>query len=601
MGMLENIQTGKEQKPPRIMIYGSEGVGKAQPLDARVLTPHGFITMGSLKAGDEVIGADGKKHSVLAVYPQGKKEVFRVTFRDGSATECCDSHLWFTQTRSERDRDQPGAVRQMNTIRKTLRYGTHFNHGIPRVAPVEFVSDAELPISPWLLGIYLAEGNCGSSAIVTNPEEDILKRIADSVAESDTTNACERSIRIRKRQFGSEPSTFKKGLIELGLNDKISDTKFIPQRYLMSSIENREELLRGLCDGDGYVVHPGAVEICTASPQMAKDILFLVRSLGGSVTMEVRPAHYRKDGEKHEVKPSHRIYASFTNGVVPVASAKHMAKWKFPEWMIRHTIRKVESVGEKECQCIVIDSLDSLYVTDDFIVTHNSTFGASAPGAIFVQTEDGLGEINCKKFPLAHSVAEVLSELTALRDEQHDFQTVVIDSADWLERLIFDEVCREYGVRSIEKADGGYGRGYTHALTHWRKVIALLQELRDKRNMMVILVAHAKVERFEDPENAAYDRYTPRLHKHAASLIAEWVDAVLFANKKFRVTKENAGFTGERAIAAPIGADGGERIIRTVGSPACIAKNRYGLPAELPLSWQAFIDAYQKIEGENHE
>ncbi len=230
-----------------------------------------------------------------------------------------------------------------------------------------------------------------------------------------------------------------------------------------------------------------------------------------------------------------------------------------------------------------------------------STFGASAPGAIFVQTEDGLGEINCKKFPLARCLSEVLAELTALRDEQHDFQTVVIDSADWLERLIFDEVCREFGVRNIEKADGGYGRGYTHALTHWRKVITLLDALREKRNMMVILVAHAKVERFEDPEKAAYDRYTPRLHKHAASLIAEWVDAVLFANKKFRIQKENAGFTGERAIAAPVGADGGERIIRTVGSPACIAKNRFGLPSEIPLSWQAFIDAYQKALEENHE
>ena len=258
-------------------------------------------------------------------------------------------------------------------------------------------------------------------------------------------------------------------------------------------------------------------------------------------------------------------------------------------------------VGEKECQCIVIDALDSLYITDDFIVTHNSTFGASAPGAIFIQTEDGLGEIDCRKFPLAHSLSEVIAELTALRDEAHEFQTVVVDSVDWLERLIFDEVCREFGVRSIEKADGGYGRGYTHALTHWRKVISLLQELRDKRGMMVILVAHAKVERFEDPENAAYDRYTPRLHKHAASLIAEWVDVVLFANKKFRVTKENAGFNGERAIAAPIGADGGERIIRTVGSPACIAKNRYGLPSEIPLSWQAFIEAYTKIEENHHE
>ncbi len=230
-----------------------------------------------------------------------------------------------------------------------------------------------------------------------------------------------------------------------------------------------------------------------------------------------------------------------------------------------------------------------------------SSYAAGAPDPVFIQTEDGLGEINCRKFPLARTFSEVTGELTALRDEPHTFRTVVIDSVDWLERLIFDEVCREFGVRSIEKADGGYGKGYTYALTHWRKVVNLLQELRDSRGMMTILVAHAKVERFEDPENAAYDRYTPRLHRHATSLLSEWADAVLFACKKFRVTKENAGFSGERAIASPIGAEGGERIIRTVGSPACIAKNRYGLPPELPLSWQAFIEAYAKIEEEKHE
>jgi len=225
-----------------------------------------------------------------------------------------------------------------------------------------------------------------------------------------------------------------------------------------------------------------------------------------------------------------------------------------------------------------------------------SCWAASSPNAVFVQTEDGLGEISCHKFPLAERLQDVLAALLAVRDEPHDYQTAAIDSVDWLERLIFDEVCREFGVRNIEKADGGYGRGYVHALTHWRKIITLLQEIRDKRNMMVILVAHAKVERFEDPENAAYDRYTPRLHKHATSLISEWVDAVFFANKKLRVQKENAGFNGERGIAAPIGAEGGERILRTVGSPACIAKNRYGLPSELPLSWQSFIEAYQKAE-----
>ena len=218
-----------------------------------------------------------------------------------------------------------------------------------------------------------------------------------------------------------------------------------------------------------------------------------------------------------------------------------------------------------------------------------STFGASAPAPIFIQTEDGLGEIDCCKFPLAQSVEDVIIELTALRDEEHNFRTVVIDSLDWLERLIFDEICKEFGVRSIEKADGGYGKGYVDALVHWRKVLALLDDLRNKRCMMVILLAHAKVERFEDPENAAYDRYSPRLHKHAASLVSEWVDTVLFATKRMRVSKDG----DSRTIAAPIGADGGERIIRTNGSPACIAKNRYGLPNEIPLSWDEFIQAYR--------
>ena len=222
-----------------------------------------------------------------------------------------------------------------------------------------------------------------------------------------------------------------------------------------------------------------------------------------------------------------------------------------------------------------------------------STFAAAAPNPIFVQTEDGLGEIDTAKFPLAQTLDEVFTCLKALAEESHDFQTVVLDSADWLERLIWDRVCQDFGVRSIEKADGGYGKGYVHALTYWRQIVGLLNTLRDKRGMIVIVIAHSKVERFEDPENSAYDRYTPRLHKAAVSLLCEWADAVLFATKRFRVSKEQGtGFQGDRAIATPVGADGGERILRTVGSPACIAKNRYGLPAEIPLSWSAFIAAF---------
>jgi len=220
-----------------------------------------------------------------------------------------------------------------------------------------------------------------------------------------------------------------------------------------------------------------------------------------------------------------------------------------------------------------------------------STFGARSPAPIFVQTEDGLGEIDCHAFPLARTLADVKANLAALYTEPHEYQTVVLDSLDWLERIIWDQVCSAFGVKSIEKADGGYGKGYTHALTYWREVIEGLDALRTDRGMVVVLIAHAKVEKFEDPESTAYDRYSPRLHKHACALVTEWADAVLFATRRFRTETEEAGFNRTRTIAAPVGAEGGERILRTVGGPACIAKNRYGLPAELPLSWNALVAA----------
>ncbi len=231
-----------------------------------------------------------------------------------------------------------------------------------------------------------------------------------------------------------------------------------------------------------------------------------------------------------------------------------------------------------------------------------STFAAGAPKPVFVQTEDGLDEIDCDKFPLATAYDEALAALAELRSEPHEYETVVIDSLDWLERMIWDKVCQESGAKSIEKADGGYAKGYTHALTYWREVVEHLNALRNTRGMVVVLIAHAKVEKFEDPESSPYDRYSPRLHKHAAALVSEWCDAVLFATRKVRTQTEDAGFGRKRTIAHALGKDGGERVLRTVGGPSCIAKNRYGLTEDLPLSWAAFVAAlsnHQPANGAN--
>jgi len=230
-----------------------------------------------------------------------------------------------------------------------------------------------------------------------------------------------------------------------------------------------------------------------------------------------------------------------------------------------------------------------------------STLAAGTPRPIFIQTEDGLGEIDCDKFPLAYSFDDVLAALTELAREPHDYETVVVDSLDWLERLIWDVLCNQYRVNSIEKVDGGYGKGYVHALSHWRKLLDALRTLHTERGMMVFLTAHAKVERFEDPEAPAYDRYSPRLNKHAAALVTEWCDAVLFATRKFVTRTEDGGFGRQRAIASAVGAGGGDRVLRTVGGPSCVAKNRYRLPAELPLAWGAIVQSIVATDGTHQE
>jgi len=206
-----------------------------------------------------------------------------------------------------------------------------------------------------------------------------------------------------------------------------------------------------------------------------------------------------------------------------------------------------------------------------------STLAAKAPNPIFIPTEDGLDQIPCNSFPLCKTFDEFMEYLKALSLEAHDFKTVVIDSADWLERLIFDQLCKQYSVKSVEKVEGGFGKGYVIALTQWRQVIDGLRFLREERGMIVVFLAHAKIESHTDPESTAFDRFSPKLNKHGNAFLCEWCDAILLA------TREHGAAKGEKS--------GGERVLRCIGSPTCVAKNRYNLPELLPLEWSALMTA----------
>jgi len=148
-----------------------------------------------------------------------------------------------------------------------------------------------------------------------------------------------------------------------------------------------------------------------------------------------------------------------------------------------------------------------------------STFGSMADKPIFVITEDGVSDIDCERFPLAKRLLDVFEAISALYTEKHDYRTIVVDSLDWLERLIWADVCVKRGVKSIE--DIGYAKGYTFALTQWREVLEGLNALRNDRSMSVILIAHAQIEKFNNPETEPYDRYTPKLDKRASALVQE--------------------------------------------------------------------------------
>ena len=214
-----------------------------------------------------------------------------------------------------------------------------------------------------------------------------------------------------------------------------------------------------------------------------------------------------------------------------------------------------------------------------------STFAANADNPVVVATEDGLGMLKVASFPVAKSFDEVMEGLAALYSEPHEFRTVVVDSVDWLEPLIWKKACDDNRWASIEEP--GYGKGYLAALDLWRQYLDGLNALRDERGMTVIQIAHTDIKRFDSPEHEPYDRYVIKLHARAAALLQEHSDIVLFANYRISTVKADVGFN--KKVNRALGS--GERVLYTAERPAFLAKNRYGLPDVLPLDWAAFAAA----------
>lgn len=361
-----------------VTLIGTAGTGKAQPLDAKVLTPKGWSTMGAISKGHEIIGSDGKPKKVLQVFPQGEKDIYRVSFDDGSSTECCKEHLWFTKV-SEADStlDQYGSVKTMEQIMADLPSSLKpkRTHHIPIISgPAEFFA-AETPADAYSVGFLLADKDLRNA--VSMPVNDVVSRLRHLCLNTLQTRCDVAAIRGALAAGENEVVSL---LQSMGVAYMDTSEQFIPDEYKFNSIDVRIGVIHGLMDSRGTLNRAkDYVRYKCDSKRLCNDIQFVVQSLGGTALI-----HEKK------TKGGPSTYTVTLRLPTTQSPFRYVAKgqyfWNKNNVDQYRAISKIEYVGRKEAKCILIDSDDHLYVTDDFILTHNTLI---ALASALKQIEEG--------------------------------------------------------------------------------------------------------------------------------------------------------------------------------------------------------------------
>lgn len=362
----------------RAILADEMGLGKAQPIDEPVLTPTGWRAIGSLKPGDRVVDPmTGQSTVVNNVYDRGVRASYRVTFSDGASTECCDEHLWLVLTANDRHRGAPGRVQSLAQLKDSLKAPSgNSRYFIPVTAPVSFEGETSLPIAPWAMGALLGDGSFrGGTPRFSSSDEENIERMRAAVAGiANVVHSSGGDFYLTGGgsvlDFGREhPNALLDALRTLGLWGLYSYEKFVPASYMYASIDDRIALLRGLMDTDGECSADGVAIYNTSSSRMADDVTALVRSLGGvaSVSEKAAPS-YEHAGEKRTGRVAYRVNVRVRFN--PFLLSRRAERWK-PARLTR-AIERVEHVGDKAMVCISVASDSRLYITRDFVVTHNT-------------------------------------------------------------------------------------------------------------------------------------------------------------------------------------------------------------------------------------
>ena len=376
------------------------GLGKGVIINTLAITPTGTKRFGDLKVGDKIMGSNGKPCNIIGVYPQGVKDTYRITFNDGYSIITDGSHLWtvsscnsgensknrenrYITISTEQMLDENLVLEQKGTgwnEKKQYKFRTFYKQKngdskwqIPIVKPIEFENNDKLPIEPYLLGLSLGDGHfTKSSAISIELHKDDFDELFSGIMLTE-----QKTDKNKRRAYINYHSD---DLKKLGLAHTKSDTKFIPDIYKYSSIENRLAILQGLMDTDGHCMKSkngefNGTEYCTVSEKLADDVAEIVHSLGGIVRKKSKIGKYKKeDGTIVECKKTYRLNIKLPNEFNPFRLKRKANEYNPPKkYKIGRYIKNIEPCGQAETICIAVDAPDKLYVTEHAVVTHNTT------------------------------------------------------------------------------------------------------------------------------------------------------------------------------------------------------------------------------------
>ncbi len=340
----------------------------SQPLTAKVLTPLGFKPMREIKAGGEILGPQGEILTVIKEHPRGVKPIYKVTFTDNTSAECGEDHLWFVQTRDDleySDSDSHGQVLSLKQLMsRPLRYkgkNKRLIWFVPTICKGIDLTRKDLDyttkeyISPYVMGCLLGDGYFGKQIFFATIDSDILERFKEELPNGININSCQKG-----SYYLSNCLTLKDTIRDIGLLGTLSRTKFIPEQYLYSSTQDRLDILQGLMDTDGFANIKGVSSFSSMSKDLAEGVQFLTLSLGGRSCL-----NRRKDG-------AYSVSVSLPIEYSPFYCERKLKRYRRKKVIvIRKAIKSIEYVRDEEAKCISISSSTGLYVTDNFIITHN--------------------------------------------------------------------------------------------------------------------------------------------------------------------------------------------------------------------------------------